>query len=232
VRHVTTHGAVVSWAVVWLSLCVIGGRAEAQAGPGGKAEARGLVPSALWRVFTAYPTQAGACKIAVRDVADRAVQGALLVGVAEGVEVRLTRVNPDRGASLSTVGAKLQLVKPERGTPAVTLGLEDILEETKVGRAYYLVASHPIPDTELRLHGGLWVDDRKSGLLLGAEAAVPTLSRHGHHRTVVLADYNRDSVNSGVRLFFPRARALLELAVFDVGGRNELAIGARHMFIP
>jgi len=215
-------------AVAGLLVMALSGPAAAQDKPGAKGKQPQFMPSVLCRVFTAYPTPAGSCKLAARQVENKARQGALLVGVVDRVEARFTRIDPKRGSSVSTLGLKLQLVKPDRQTPAVTLGIEDIFEDTKVGRAYYLVASHAIPEANFRVHGGLWTDDLKTGPLLGAEVILELSKHNPRQKAILLADYNRDSVNAGVRLCFPKLSGLIEVGVFDVGGDNDFVVGIRR----
>jgi hypothetical protein len=145
-----------------------------------------------------------------------------LVGATDELELRVTRIDPEKGRSATTLSLKYLVQPPTKTRPAVAVGVEDISEDTRVGRAFYAVASHSFPDDGIRGHAGLWSDDRKTGLLLGCEAEVMP-------RLLLTADYNRDSVNAGFRLMFPKYRALIEVGFFDVDDDAELVIGVRHL---
>lgn len=180
-----------------------------------------LVPSCLWKVFTAYPTPQNHIKFCLRH-SDRCDQGAALFGATDNLELRVTQIEPERGRSATTLSLKYQVQSPTLTQPAISLGVEDITEDTRVGRAFYVIASHSLPAEGIRAHAGAWTDDRKTGLLLGCEAQILP-------KTLLTADYDRDSVNAGVRVMFPQYPALLEIGFFDVDDDPEFVVGVRHL---
>ncbi len=193
---------------------------QGQGQPQTKPKQPQMIPSCLWRVFTAYPTPPGKARLCGRKT-ESSHQVAVLAGLAERLEARLTHIHPGRGHPATTLSLKVQLRQPTRNTPAVAVGIEDVFQDTGVGRAYYLVGSQSIPSARLRVHGGIWTDDQKTGLLLGAE------HRFNSH-FVLLADYHRDHVNAGIRYMVPDKRMLFELGVLDVGDKQDYVVGLRH----
>lgn len=174
------------------------------------------------------------------------------LGLAPGLEANLIRVDAKGVPDKTVFGAKMLLFKglppvptvppspvptPEQVLeravepkvrqiverllkPAVAVGVRNVNGERLPGlkgTQFYLVASAEIPAIKLEAHYGFLRDRRKLGVIMGVDW------RWG--RYTLLAEYERDHVNAGLRARLGRNLSAL-VAVRDVDKRRDLLLSA------
>lgn len=174
------------------------------------------------------------------------------VGLAPDLEVNAVRVDVEGGPDKTVFGAKMLLLKglpptpapptapaptPEQVLeravkskarqiierllrPAVAVGVRNANDERLPGMdgaQFYVVASARIPVVKLDAHYGFLKDRRKLGVIMGANLDVG--------RYTLLAEYERDHVNAGLRAELGRGLSAM-VALRDVDGRRDLLLSA------
>ncbi|MEJ5297743.1 MAG: hypothetical protein WHZ52_06880 [Armatimonadota bacterium] len=114
-----------------------------------------------------------------------------------GVELEVVRDDrPGRGADW-TAGAQVAIFPGTASLPALSAGVRDIADQTRFGRAYYIVAGAPMPVavppfSSLRLNAGVGAD--------GIKGAFGSVEMDGPSRLRLLAEFDSRRLNFGLEL--------------------------------
>ncbi len=111
--------------------------------------------------------------------------------------------------------------------PTVAVGVRNVneadLRAGPHGMQIYAVASARVPLLKLGVHYGLLRDRTKLGTIMGADLKLIK----GFH---VMAEFERDHFNAGVRFALPGPGLTALVALLDVDGRKDLLVSAGWKF--
>ena len=126
---------------------------------------------------------------------------------------------PERALEKAVESKMKQIIEPLL-KPAVAVGVRNVNDERLPGMdgaQFYIVASARIPLIKLDAHYGFLKDRRKLGVIMGADLKLG--------RYTLLAEYERDHVNAGLRMGLGRGLSAMA-ALRDVDGRKDLLLSA------
>lgn len=145
---------------------------------------------------------------------DNFITGGAVAGVLDKLEIGGTVLDPDGGSTEFLLNGKFQLIREEGSTPAIAVGVVDVLDELGGDPSWYVVASKYFTraQTEQRFAvkghlgfgGGSLYDEE---IFAGAELVLD-------QRWSGIAEYVNSDFNVGVR--FAKEGFAATLALFDL----------------